>query len=323
VYKLASRILLGSCGVSTFLLAVPSGQQQIVDPDFKAVVDRPAYRRNGPTVAIDEAHSNFHTASGQYKPFADLLTNDGYRVVASTRKFAAGSLEGVVVLVVANANARNFTDPAFTETECDVVRDWVREGGSLLLIADHAPFGTSAANLAGRFGVAMGKGWVFEPTSGSVTTQLTFSRQNGLLGVHPLLNGRDTSEEVKTIKAFTGQSLGPPEGATILMKLSATAREASNTDDLNAEAEARSVTALPGTAGARSVPVAGRAQGLAMSFGKGKIVVLGEAALLSAQVVSLPDGDRQVVFKAGMNAAGNDDRQFALNTLHWLSGLLK
>jgi len=31
--------------------------------------------------------------------------------------------------------------PAFTEAECDEVRDWVRDGGSLLLIADHAPIG--------------------------------------------------------------------------------------------------------------------------------------------------------------------------------------
>lgn len=109
-----------------------SAQQQIVDLDFKVSVDRPAYRADGPTVAIDEAHSNFHTASGQYKPFADLLTADGYRVVASTRKFATGVLDGIGVLVVANANAQNFTDAVFTEAECDMVRDWVRAGGSLL-----------------------------------------------------------------------------------------------------------------------------------------------------------------------------------------------
>ena len=31
--------------------------------------------------------------------------------------------------------------PAFTVAECDAVRDWVRIGGSLLLIADHVPWG--------------------------------------------------------------------------------------------------------------------------------------------------------------------------------------
>ena len=47
-------------------------------------------------VAIDEAHSNFHTASGQYKPFTDLLTADGYRVVGWKDTFAAGVLAKVI-----------------------------------------------------------------------------------------------------------------------------------------------------------------------------------------------------------------------------------
>ena len=42
------------------------------------------------------------------------------------------------------------------------IRDWVRAGGALLLIADHAPFGSAAASLASRFGVSMGKGWTFD-----------------------------------------------------------------------------------------------------------------------------------------------------------------
>ena len=43
-------------------------QQQIVDADFKASVETPAYARRGPTVAIDEAHSNFHTAGESTSP---------------------------------------------------------------------------------------------------------------------------------------------------------------------------------------------------------------------------------------------------------------
>jgi hypothetical protein len=322
--KFTVRLLMHAwCGVMTFWLGVSIHAQQIVDPDFKATVEKPAYSGNGPTVAIDEAHSNFHTAGGQYKPFADLVTNDGYRIKASTRKFELGTLDGVDVLVIANANARNFTDSAFSEAECDVVRDWVRNGGSLLLIADHGPYGNSTANLAARFGIKMGNGWVFEPGPGSVTTQLTFSRENGLLGQHQVLRGRNPAEEVKTIRTFTGQSLSLPVGAVALMNLSAAAREAPNTNDLDAEEQAQKTTGERGAAGTHSVSVAGRVQGLATQFGKGKLVVLGEAALFSAQVVTLPQGDRQVTFKAGMNVEGNDNRQFALNALHWLSGALQ
>jgi hypothetical protein len=62
---------------------------------------------------------------------------------------------------------------------------------------------------------------------------------------------------------------------------------------------------------------AGRAQGIALKFGKGRVVVLGEAALLSAQVSGSEN------FKMGMNVPGTDNKQFALNIMHWLTGLLR
>jgi hypothetical protein len=235
-------------------------------------------------------------------------------------------LRGVGVLVIANARniaalrAGDITKPGFTEHECDVVRDWVRDGGALLLISDHAPYGQATANLAARFGVSMGKGWVFDRSGGSgVTTQLVFSRENGLLGSHLILDGRDPREAVHSIRAFTGQSLTVPPSAASLMKFSATAREAATPDDLNAEDE---VVRSGGAAGAHSSAVEGRAQGIALPFGKGRLVVLGEAALFSAQIIRTTDGDRSRDTKIGMNVSGNDDQQFALNVLHWLSGLL-
>jgi hypothetical protein len=60
-----------------------------------------------------------------------------------------------------------------------------------------------------------------------------------------------------------------------------------------------------------------------MTFGKGRLVVLGEAGMFSAQIATLVDGDRKFDMKFGMNVEGTDDRQFALNVVHWLSGLLR
>jgi hypothetical protein len=56
-------------------------------------------------------------------------------------------------------------------------------------------------------------------------------------------------------------------------------------------------------------------------FGKGRVVILGEAAMLTAQISKStePSSPDQ---KFGMNTPGNDDRQFALNILHWLSSAL-
>jgi hypothetical protein len=64
--------------------------------------------------------------------------------------------------------------------------------------------------------------------------------------------------------------------------------------------------------------VHGRAQGVALAFGRGRVIVMGEAALFSAQILKTgKPGEPDLRF--GMNVPGNDDRQFALNALHWLS----
>lgn len=322
---IACRRMTVSCFLVSFSACVQVlAQQQVIDETFRVSLDKPAYIR-GPTVVIDEAHDNFHTAGGQYKPFADLLIADGYRVIGSLRKFDTGTLAGVDVLVIANARnltallAGDLSKPAFTEHECDVLRDWVRAGGSLLLIADHAPYGNASENLSQRVGVTMSKGWTFDQASaGGITTQLDFTRENGLLGDHVILRGREPSEQVTHVRSFTGQFLGVPTDAAVLMRLSATARDAAKPTDLDAE-DAASRSAEASARGLRSSPAAGRAQGIAMKFGKGKLVVLGEAGLLSAQIVRYADGTEM---KFGMNVPGNEDRQFALNVLHWLSGLL-
>jgi hypothetical protein len=80
-------------GVFTLARAaeMPSAQQtggQVADENFNAKVEHPAYTKSGPRVLFDEAHNNFHTASGRYKPFADLITNDGYQIVPNKQPFS-------------------------------------------------------------------------------------------------------------------------------------------------------------------------------------------------------------------------------------------
>src|SRR5689334_9903864 len=128
-----------------FLAQLTYSQGQLADPNFDAKVPHPTYEKGGPRVLFDEAHNNFHTATGRYKPFADLIRNDGYKVVPNKEKFSEDVLKTAQVLIISNAlgstrmNDKAASDPAFTEEESDAVRDWVRAGGALLLIADHAP----------------------------------------------------------------------------------------------------------------------------------------------------------------------------------------
>ncbi|HEV2884124.1 MAG TPA: DUF4350 domain-containing protein [Pyrinomonadaceae bacterium] len=285
----------------------PVQAQQGPDPSFNANVEKPAYTRNFPRVMFDEAHNNFHTVTGRYKPFADLIFSDGYQVVVNRKPFNEQSLKAFKILVIANAlGAEDLGDdgddrPAFTDAEADAVRSWVKSGGSLLLIADHAPFGGAAEILSKRFGVTMSKGYVADPKNSrpGAASLLIFSRENKLLLDHPITGGRDESERINQVFTFTGQALKGPDDAQTFMKLADTAKDS------------------PTPQSSESTSVAGQAQGLALKFGKGRVVMMGEAAMLSAQVAGPQN------FQMGMNVPGSDNKQLVLNIMHWLSGLLK
>src|SRR5438874_13690816 len=283
--------------------------QQVADPNFDPRVAHPAYTKNGPKILFDEAHKNFHTAGGRYKPFADLITNDGYQITPNKENFSAATLKGFDILVISNAlgaermNMAEAANPAFTAEECDAVRDWVKGGGNLLLIADHAPMGSANQILAERLGINMSKMFTIDNENYDKESNnpgfIVYTRESGRLADLQITRGRNDSERVNKIIAFTGQSLKGPPGSVAFMKLADSA-----------------VDAMPGV-NKDPASAAGRAQGIAMAFGKGRVVVLGEAAMLSAQLA----GPNKMPF--GMNRTGIDNRQIALNIMHWLSGLLK
>lgn len=302
---------------------LPSCTEQNADPDFTPSVEHPSYRKEHPKVLFDEAHNNMHRMAGTYRPFVELLAADGYSIVPNRKEFSAGVLQGYDILVISNSKGKERKyDPAFTERECDVVEDWVRQGGSLLLIADHYPFGSAAEILSRRFGVRMSNGFTndsahCDPRSRTTSpldgnSQLIFSRENSLLGYHPITVGRDSSERVNRVITFTGQSIsGPPESVPLL-NLPASAYDV--LPDSIWETKEWVVFTNTMTRFGDPVPAAGRSQGMALTFGKGRVVVLGEAAMLTAQVSR---GER-----FGMQVPGIDNRQLALNVMHWLSRLI-
>jgi hypothetical protein len=289
------------------------GCQREYDPDFDTRVPDPAYASGGPVVLYDEGHANVHTADEGYRPLAELLRNDGYVVRVVKERFSASTLEGGSVLVVVLARGANDANdaPAFTEAETASVEGWVRGGGSLLLVTDHWPYGAAAASLAARFGVTLG-GFVEDPEHHDRErgeSHLVFTREDGLIVDHPVTLGRSDAERVRRVLTFTGQSiLGPPEAVPFLT-LSATATERPATAP-RVEKDGGDVRVHMDYG--EPVSAAGRAQGVALEAGKGRVVVLGEAGMLRAQTER--GGSR-----VGMNVPGYDNRQLARNILHWLS----
>ncbi len=300
------------------LTAPAARAQQVPDSTFDARIERPAWPAGrGPRLVIDEAHHNFHTLEGRYRPFADLARSDGFRVSAGTAPFSPASLRDVDVLVVANAlGADDMGDstamrPAFTTAEVAAVKAWVVSGGALLLVADHAPMGPAAAGLGRALGVDMRCAYTCDPrrSRGGRHTVIDYAPGAGLDTAAAIVRGRRGDPPVRKVVTFTGQSLAGPAGSQRLLELGPDAYDAMVTFS-----EWQQLDSIPP---AKRRSAAGRAQGLAFPLGRGRVVVLGEAAMLSAQLVG-PGGR----WKFGMNTPGTDDRQFAINVLRWLGRAL-
>lgn len=292
----------------------PTAQPPTSDLGFNANVAHPAYAARHPSVLFDAAHNN-ETPGGSYKPFGDLISSDGYKVVLNDVRFSKRVLTPYEVLVIVDASGAEAdrSASAFTEEECEAVRDWVSGGGALLLITDHAPFSSAAAKLSKKFEVDLTIGFTIDHIKynkdSEDQTELVFSREDGLLVDHPITRGRDASERINRIITFTGTSIKGPPGSVGFLKLADTAMDVLPPDRKPAAADEPAPDH-------KEVSAAGRAQGLAFGFGKGRVVVLGDAAMLTAQVAARG-------FRFGMNVPGIDNRQLALNIVHWLSGLLK
>ena len=313
------------------LLLLASGivsAQQEPDLKYKPPLLRPAYESGkGPRLAIDQAHYNFHTAEGRYKPFAELLRRDGYRVAVQKQLLSAESLKGVDVLVISNAvhksNEERWAPPnpsAFTKDEIAALHSWIEKGGSLLLIADHPPFAGAASELAKAFGVEWSNGHATAGHWKGGGTD-TFEKGTGLKE-STITRGRADEEKVTKVATYAGSAFKPPKGAIPVMVFGP-----------KSESQERKV-GEKGTVETRTVAIEGWCQGAVMKVGKGRVALFGEAAMFSAQQVmgavwrfDLPLGKermfRMVLFgpdRFGMNAPeAKQNHQLLLNVMHWLS----
>jgi hypothetical protein len=188
--------------------------------------------------------------------------------------------------------------------EVAAVEQWVNDGGSLLLIADHMPFAGAAANLAAAFGVVFQNGYAVRPTD--YTGQYVFRRGDSSLGTDIITTGRGPEERIDSIVSFTGQAFRALRPVRALMTIDSTLTLFFPISDREID------TQTP------RIPAIGLLQGAVLRHGRGRVALFGEAAMFSAQLAG-PE-----LRPTGMNhPAAGQNGQFALNVLHWLVGLLE
>jgi hypothetical protein len=319
--------MVGSLLVALLLGGVTDSRadaQQLPDREFRPPVPRPGYAvGTGPRLCLDEAHHNFHTLDDRFWAFGELARRDGYRVAPSREPITAAALAQCDLFVISNAQwtAGEWdtypapTPSAFTDAEIAAMKRWVEDGGRLLLIADHQPLAGSAAKLAAAFGATYTDGFAYKTAPRAAPdsmvarirgTPTLFTSTDGTLASHPITRGRDSTERVTQVRSFTGQAFrveGPATEPVMVLPADFESLEPRYAWQFDSTTKYR--------------PVGGWLQGATRRVGRGRVALFGEAAMFSAQIA----GPQKRPM--GMNAElAEQNPRFALNTLHWLSGLL-
>jgi len=260
-----------------------------VDDSFSPTIPRPAFSAGkGPRVAVDEHHRNVVSLASYFRPVGRFLEKDGYVVQAWTQTFEPSALQGVQVVVIANAQAPEGAAAgasAFTAGEAKALERWVRSGHGLLLIADRAPFGGPAQLLANALGVRLDDNTVLtKDPDGKPTGELSISIQSDGDPTHPIFSG------VSRVVYVVGESLSGPGPILKAPKGTYSGPTADATD---------------------GPPSAGKPLVLAFSHGKGRVVVIGDAGIASAF------GSVKGSAHRGISEA--DNATFVRNVIRWLA----
>lgn len=299
---------------------------------FVAQVRNPAFPKGiGPRVLWDQAHFNAHR--WEMDAFLDVLQKDGFRVEFQDERFNRQALADIALVILPGplavsreslwATSNNhylWSDegrtPALTSDEVLVLTTWVRDGGSLLLILDHAPAPAAVSWLLEALGVDARNAMTWDdgrrpPEYVYVDNQrasiILFSRERASLGSHPILEGRNADEKVDRVSTYVGTSLMGPIGSTPLLLLSP---------------DAFDYWRDPPTRGGNEHRVSARerAQAVAFSLGNGRVVVVAEFTPFQARWGG--SGDPQGTIGAGMAYAGANNQQFVTNIARWLVRVL-
>ena len=284
--------------VSYTLQSCTDGPQQ-ADPDFTPQNTQQRFdEENSPAVLVDQAHHNFLTINGRYRPFFQVLESDGYTVKANNKRFTLNNLKNTNILVIANALDRDRQDwsppytQALSEEEVTSVTQWVSKGGSLMIIADHAPFPKVIESLINEFG--------FQFSNGHVDSAL-FKADNGSLGQHAITSG----DSIKQVKTFGGSAFKAPVTATSLLTLG----------EGVISLEPKVPFKIDSNTVRRSMQ--GWSQGAVLEFGKGRVAVFSEGMTFSSQL------DVRTGNVYGFRSRGAEQNErFLLNTMAWLAGTL-
>jgi hypothetical protein len=304
---MSKKIFRLLCFIAMIITISFDAQSQNTDNNFDVTVASPELKEIHPKVLFDESHKNHHKIETTYKPFAKLITNDGCSLKANDKMITRAILSDAAIYIIATAMGKEDPGEAspFSREEIDAVEEWVKSGGSVLIITEHYPFGLAMSALLNKFGVQVHNGYTEDTllNNRQVPDALLFEKSKGNLNkTHPILRNVDR------INIFTGSSVKADSTWTPLLIFSPDAQNF----NVKVDVKKKGNDIITNVEYSDFYSANGYAQGICKQYGKGRIVVLAESAFLTAQIDKRGN-------KFGMNIPNTDNKQFTLNLIRWLA----
>lgn len=313
---LSSQILMGD-PCENDCLGSCCGNGALPDCGYNPSSENPI--STGTPILFDRGHGNKHSLECTYRGFRDLLAADGY-VLSSTDvsdcPLTAAELpvagDSIYVLASAKSCCAQTTPcencpsstSALTHDEATLISDWVRQGGSLLLILDHSPF-DRLDNLLFRFGL--------EVVDESVRKH-TFCRTNSELATSLFTQGVDAVTTFSGM-SFAVSAITPVDTAHFPVLFFNPTYQGDGSSCLGQDPRlpGEGSSSFFGTWPPPQNPQ--ELQGVALTAGAGRVYVSGEARMFTAIANDSANGCRHTGMQAA-DAPGNE--QLLLNVIHWL-----
>ena len=261
-------------------------------------------------ILYDEGHCNLHRLGDTYKSFAALHVSRGFEIEVQREPITREHLSGVDLFVTVNPQHPDSKIPhpdskndwkapypgSYTEEEEEAIEEFVDRGGGLLLVTNHEPLGHFVNSLSSRFGMRPGLNCTSDPEEDHHKASeffVTFHQKLGMLGEHPILNGKCREEKIYRVQSFCGETIdgnGDP-----LLSLGTQAR----THGWYKKEEIK--------------PAPRQAMARATTHGEGRVAMVGDAGIFRDSRVKRIRLQR---IRMGIGAA--DNKQFAANIVRWL-----
>ena len=306
------KVIIARTLVIVVMVAADAATQQLTDREYMPPPIKPSFARGeGPLLLVDEGHNNAMLTGDRLTAFVKLVTADGYVVKATKETLTNTALLPARILMVSNAGPGSGRSSAFSDAEIATIERWVRDGGALLLVADHMPRATAVEKLAAAFGVRFSNAFTLErhildldndaALEATYDHTTTFRRADGTLREHAITDGGNHEERIDHVTTFTGQGF-PADTLDPLLVFPAGFISIFPKEPWDFRPDDRRIDAK------------GLIQGGVKRHGSGRAAFFGEAAMFTAQTW----GAKRTPM--GLNhPRANQNAQFVLNLLRWLS----